>query len=43
MIRLRELRELRGYTVKDMCRILNVSDSRYRKWESGTNEIPLDF
>lgn len=43
MIRLRELRELRGFTVKDMCRKLGVDDSRYRKWESGTNGLPLDF
>lgn len=43
MLRLRELRERRGYSVKDMCRILGVDDSRYRKWESGTNGLPLDY
>lgn len=43
MLRLRELRELHGYSVKDMCRILGVDDSRYRKWESGTNGLPLEY
>lgn len=43
MIKLRELREAAGLEVKDMCRKLGVADSRYRKWESGTNGVPLDF
>lgn len=43
MIRLREMRESVGLEVKDMCRKLGVADSRYRKWESGTNGMPLDF
>ena len=43
MIRLRELREAAGLEVKDMCRKLGVADSRYRKWESGTNGVPLDY
>jgi len=43
MIRLKELREAAGLDVKDMCRKLGVADSRYRKWESGTNGMPLDF
>lgn len=43
MIRMRELRESAGLEVKDMCRKLGVADSRYRKWESGTNGVPLDF
>lgn len=43
MIRLRELREAAGLEVKDMCRKLDVNDSRYRKWESGKNGMPLDF
>lgn len=43
MIRLRELREAAGLEVKDMCRKLGVDDSRYRKWESGRNGMPLDF
>lgn len=34
MIRLRELRERHGYTVKEMCTKLGVDDSRYRKWEA---------
>ena len=33
MIRLRELREARDLSVKDMCRKLGVDDSRYRKWD----------
>lgn len=43
MIKLRELRENRGISVKDMCRKLGVDDSRYRKWESGINGLPLEF
>lgn len=43
IIRLRELREARGLTVRDMCAKLDVADSRYRKWESGTNGMPLDY
>lgn len=43
MIRLRELREAAGLEVKDMCRKLGIDDSRYRKWESGRNGMPLDF
>lgn len=43
MIRLRELRDAAGLEVKDMCRKLGVADSRYRKWESGTNGVPLDY
>lgn len=43
MIRLRELREARGLSVRDMCRRLGVEDSRYRKWESGTNGLPLEY
>ena len=43
MIRLRELREARDLSVKDMCRKLGVDDSRYRKWESGKNGLPLEY
>lgn len=43
MVRLKELRLESGLEVKDMCRKLDVSDSRYRKWESGTNGVPLDY
>ena len=43
MIRLRELREQNGYSVKEMCIKLGVDDSRYRKWESGTNGLPLEY
>lgn len=43
MIKLRELRTQFGYSVKDMCIKLGVDDSRYRKWESGTNGLPLEY
>ena len=43
MIRLKELREAHDLSVKDMCARLGVADSRYRKWESGTNGMPLDY
>jgi len=43
MIRLRELRNQYGYSVKEMCAKLGVDDSRYRKWESGTNGLPLEY
>lgn len=43
MIRLRELRDQFGYSVREMCAKLGVDDSRYRKWESGTNGLPLDY
>lgn len=42
-IKLRELREERGYTVSQMIQRLGVKDSRYRKWESNSAQIPLDF
>jgi len=43
MIKLRELRIQNGYSVRDMCEKLGVDDSRYRKWESGTNGLPLEY
>lgn len=43
ILRLRELREANGLEVKDMCKKLDVADSRYRKWESGTNGLPIDY
>lgn len=43
ILRLRELREANGLEVKDMCRKLDVADSRYRKWESGTNGLPMEY
>lgn len=39
---LRDFREARGIEVGAMCARLGVKDSRYRKWESGTNAMPLD-
>ena len=43
MIRLKEIRLANHLEVRDMCRKLDVTDSRYRKWESGTNGMPLDY
>jgi transcriptional regulator with XRE-family HTH domain len=40
---LRDFREARGIEVGAMCARLGVKDSRYRKWESGTNAMPLDY
>lgn len=40
-IRLRQLREARGFTVAQMVERLGVKDSRYRKWESEAAAMPL--
>lgn len=42
-IRLRELREARGFTVAQMVERLGVKDSRYRKWESESAAMPLEY
>ncbi len=42
-LRLRELREAHDLNVSQMCERLGVKDSRYRKWESETNAIPIDM
>ena len=42
-IRLRELREGRGLKVSQMIERLGVQDSRYRKWESNSAQIPLEY
>ena len=42
-IRLRELREAKGLKVSQMVQRLGVQDSRYRKWESNSAQIPLEF
>ena len=42
-IKLRELRESRGYKVSQMVSWLDVKDSRYRKWESNSAQIPLEY
>lgn len=42
-IRLRELREARGLTVAQMVGRLGVKDSRYRKWESESAAMPLEY
>ncbi|MBR2125826.1 MAG: helix-turn-helix transcriptional regulator [Akkermansia sp.] len=42
-IRLRELRESKGLKVSQMVQRLGVQDSRYRKWESNSAAIPLEY
>lgn len=42
-IRLRELREGRGFSVAQMVERLGVKDSRYRKWESESAAMPLEY
>lgn len=42
-IRLRQLREARGLTVAQMVARLGVKDSRYRKWESESAAMPLEY
>lgn len=42
-VKLRELREARHIKVSQMIERLGVKDSRYRKWESGSAQIPLEF
>ena len=42
-IRLRELREGRNLTVAQMIQRLGIQDSRYRKWESNSAQIPLEY
>lgn len=42
-IRLRELRESRGLSVAQMVERLDVKDSRYRKWESESAAMPLEY
>lgn len=42
-LRLRELREAKGITPRQMYERIGVQDSRYRKWESETAAIPLEF
>lgn len=42
MNRLRELREDRDLTQKEMAKILNMSQTGYSKYEMETNDIPTD-
>ena len=42
-LRLREIRNRRGLSPQQMCARLGVKADRYRKWENGTNGIPLDY
>lgn len=40
-IALRKLRKEKGYSVSDMASRFDVSDSTYRKWELGTNDMSI--
>ena len=40
-IALRKLRNAKGYSVSDMASRFDVSDSTYRKWELGTNDMSI--
>lgn len=42
-LQLRALREAHGLTPRQMYERLGVQDSRYRKWESETSQIPIDY
>lgn len=42
-IRLKEIRESRDLKIQQMVQRLGVKDSRYRKWESNSAQIPLEF
>jgi transcriptional regulator with XRE-family HTH domain len=42
-LRLRELRESQGISVATMIERLGVKDSRYRKWESQSAAMPLEY
>ena len=42
-LRLRELRESQNISVATMIERLGVKDSRYRKWESQTAAMPLEY
>lgn len=39
---LREIRKRRGLSSQQMCARLGVKPDRYRKWENGTNNMPLE-
>ena len=41
-LRLREIRKRRGLSSQQMCMRLGVKPDRYRKWENGTNSMPLE-
>ena len=42
-IKLKELRQAQGLSVAQMCARLGIQDSRYRKWESNSAQIPLAY
>jgi len=42
-LRLRELRESQNISVATMIERLGVKDSRYRKWESQSAAMPLEY
>lgn len=42
-LQLRFLRDKRGLSIKQMYQRMGVKDSRYRKWESGSAAMPLEY
>lgn len=42
-VRLREIREARGLSRRQMVERLGIEASRYRKWELNSSLIPLDW
>lgn len=42
-LQLRVLRDKRGLSIKQMYQRMQVKDSRYRKWESGSAAIPIEY
>ena len=42
-LQLRFIRDKRGLSIKQMYQRMGVKDSRYRKWESGSAAMPLEY
>lgn len=42
-LQLREIRNKRGLSSRQMCARLGVKPDRYRKWENGINTMPLEY
>ena len=41
--RIRELREIIGFSVKEMAEKTNVNEEKYLSYESGKEDIPFSF
>lgn len=41
--RIRDLREISGYSVEDVAKELKVSEETYREYEGGNTDIPVSF